>query len=45
MKCLLNVLHKIIPIIKGASMQLLPIYDSSVLYNPISGLKRAGESR
>ena len=32
-------------IAKGVSKQLLPIYDRPMVYEPISGLMRAGESR
>jgi len=33
------------PIAKGVSKQLLPIYDRPMVYEPISGRMKAGESR
>ena len=36
---------RLYPIAKGASKQLLPIYDRPMGYEPISGLMMAGESR
>ena len=37
--------NTLIPIIKFVPKQLLPIYDTPMVYEPISGLMVAGESR
>ena len=34
---------RLLPITKGVSKQLLPIYDRQMVYEPISGLMMAGE--
>ena len=36
---------RLYPIAKGVSKQLLPIYDGSMVYESISELMLAGESR
>ena len=36
---------RLYPITKGVSKLLLPTYDRPMVYEPISGLMRAGESR